>query len=114
MSSGDDEASENEAAPIEINHSTIPGNPGSPDVTKDEIDTSNTAADKIALGDSFRLNNLERPFSQDDMVYHPEADMLQLLLSKGTDFYYFTLILNGVSPGDWIPIRHLRHRVRHR
>ena len=96
-SSGDEEALENETSPVEVNHSIIPGNPGSADVTKDEIDTSNTAADKIALGDSFRLNNLERPFTEDDMVYHPEADMLELWLSKGTDFYYFTLILNGVG-----------------
>ena len=35
---------------VEIEHETIPGNPGSPDQEKDEIDTSNTAGDKNALG----------------------------------------------------------------
>ena len=80
-----------------IEHTTIPGNPGSADQIKDEIDTANTADDKLALGDSFRLNNFERPFTQNDMVYHPETDLIRLLLSKGSDFYYFTLELSGVG-----------------
>lgn len=98
-------ASEEEAAPapIEVEHSIIPGNPGNPDVEKDEIDTSNTADDKFALGDSHRLNNLERPFTEDDMVYHPETDLLYMELYKGEDFYYFTLELVGVSEEDNYP-----------
>ena len=40
---------------IVVNHTITPGNPGSPDVEKNEIDTKNTAGSKTALGDSFRL-----------------------------------------------------------
>ena len=84
-------------APVEINHTTIPGNPGKADQVKDEIDTSNTADDKLALGDSYRLNNFERPFTQDEMIYHPETDLLYLELYEGDDFYYFTLELVGTD-----------------
>jgi hypothetical protein len=31
-----------------VPHEIVPGNPGSPDLEKDEIDTSNTDGDKIA------------------------------------------------------------------
>jgi hypothetical protein len=85
-------------APTEITHTIIPGNPGSPDQEKDEIDTSNTAADRLALGDSFRLGNFERPFTQDSMVYKQENDLFYLELSEDDDFYIFSLELIG--PGE--------------
>ena len=79
----------------DIQHATIPGNPGSPEVTKDEIDTSNTAGQKLALGDSFRLGNLERPFTEDVMDYYQENDLLEMKISKDDDFYYFVLEIVG-------------------
>ena len=85
-------------APTEIPHTTIPGNPGSPDQKKDEIDTSNTAGQKIALGDSFRLGNLERPFTMDVMEYKKENDLLYLELAEDDDFFIFSLEI--VGPGD--------------
>ncbi len=91
-------ASPESPAATEISHSTIPGNPGSPDQTKDEIDTSNTAGQKIALGDSFRLGNFERPFTQDVMDYKKENDLLELSLAEDDDFYIFSLEI--VGPGD--------------
>jgi len=81
------------AAPIE--HEIVPGNPGSPDVEKEEIDTENTAGTRTALGDSYRLSNYERPFTEDDMIYHPELDLVKLQLSEGNDFYYFTHEMSG-------------------
>ena len=85
-------------APTEIPHTTIPGNPGSPDQKKDDIDTSNTAGQKIALGDSFRLGNFERPFTMDVMDYKKENDILEILLAEDDDFYIFSLEI--VGPGD--------------
>jgi hypothetical protein len=85
------------ATSVEIEHTIIPGNPGAPDVEKNEIDTENTAGTKSALGDSFRLGNFERPFTESEMDYHPETDILRLELSKGTEFYYFTFELSGVD-----------------
>jgi len=85
-------------APTEIVHTTIPGNPGSPDQTKDDIDTSNTAGQKIALGDSFRLGNFERPFTQDLMDYKKENDLLNIDLAEDDDFYIFSVEI--VGPGE--------------
>jgi hypothetical protein len=85
-------------APTDIPHTTIPGNPGSPDQEKDDIDTSNTAGQKIALGDSFRLGNFERPFTMDVMDYKKENDLLNIELSEDDDFYIFSLEI--VGPGD--------------
>jgi len=98
----DDGAGE-DAPEIVIEHETIPGNPGKADVEKDEIDTENTADTKTALGDSFRLGNFERPFTEDDMVYHPDTDMVRLLLSRGDEFYYFTLELSGTDKDENYP-----------
>ena len=86
---------EEESASVPIIHDLVPGNPGSPDVEKNEIDTENTADTRTALGDSFRLGNFERPFTESVMAYHPELDIVKLELSAGDDFYYFTFILSG-------------------
>jgi hypothetical protein len=90
-------------APIVVEHTIIPGNPGAPDVEKNEIDTENTAGTKSALGDSFRLGNFERPFTETEMDYRPETDILRLELSKGTEFYYFTFELSGVDADENYP-----------
>ncbi len=92
------ESAAQEPEAVEIEHETVPGNPGSPDQEKDEIDTSNTAGQKIALGDSFRLGNFERPFTMDVMDYKKENDLLEILLSEDNDFYIFSLEI--VGPGD--------------
>ncbi|MDP2966534.1 MAG: hypothetical protein Q8N39_10970 [Pelolinea sp.] len=100
------QASQEAPAATEITHTTIPGNPGSPDQTKDEIDTSNTAEDKIALGDSFRLGTLERPFTQDVMDYSKEVDLLEVTLAKDLDFYIFNLMLVGPNQEKGYPSAH--------
>ena len=90
------------AAFTEPEHQTMPGNPGSPAQTKNDIDTSKTADEKYALGDSFRLGNLERPFTETDMDYHPETDLTKLSLSKGSDFYYFIIeVYSGSEEGGF-------------
>jgi len=91
------DAGGSEPAAVAVTHEMVPGNPGSPDVEKEEIDTENTAGTRTALGDSFRLGNFERPFTESDMAYHPELDIVKLELSAGDDFYYFTFIMS--SPG---------------
>jgi len=85
-----------EEAPPEIQHSLIPGNSGAPEVTHDEIDTSNTAGQKLALGDSFRLGTFERPFTEGIMDYYQENDLLKVQISKDDNFYY--LVLDIVGP----------------
>jgi len=84
-------------------HSITPGNPGSPDQTKEEVDTSATAPSKSALGDSFRLGNLERPFTENAMEYQPEIDLISISLSDGSDFYYFTFEVFGPGKESGFP-----------
>ena len=97
MESFSEIAEEDKPVAVSIDHEIIPSNPGSPDVEKEEIDTKNTADTRTALGDSFRLSNYERPFTEEDMVYHPELDLVKLLLAEGNDFYYFTFEMS--APG---------------
>jgi len=80
-----------EAGFTEPEHQMMPGNPGYPELIKAEIDTSKTANEKYALADSFRLGTLERPFTETDMDYHPETDLIELTLSKSDDFYFFDI-----------------------
>lgn len=82
-------------APMEIQHNLIPGNPGSPEVTHDEIDTSNTAGQKLALGDSYRLGTFERPFTAEVMDYYQENDLLEVKISKDDNFFYIVLDIAG-------------------
>ena len=51
-------AAQTEEAPTvfsEPDHALVPGNPGPPDQTKDDIDTSSTAEDKTTVGDSSQM-----------------------------------------------------------
>jgi hypothetical protein len=89
-------------APVEIQHNLIPGNPGSPEVTHDEIDTSNTAGQKLALGDSFRLGTFERPFTTQTMDYFGENDLIEVKISKDNDFYYIVLEIYGPNKDSGI------------
>jgi len=92
-----------QASFVEPEHQTVPGNPGPPQQTKKEIDTSKTASDKHALGDSFRLGNLERPFTETNMDYHPETDLIEISLSEGSGFYYFTIEVFSGSEESGFP-----------
>jgi len=100
---GQDAAGEGKAPFVEPEHQTVPGNPGPPQQTKKEIDTSKTASDKHALGDSFRLGNLERPFTETNMDYHPETDLIEISLSEGSGFYYFTIEVFSGSEESGFP-----------
>lgn len=66
-------------------------------VTKNEIDSSLTSYMKMARGDSLRLGILERPFTQTEMDYHPETDLVSIMVSEDDNYYYFSLELNDVG-----------------
>ncbi len=48
-------------------------------------------------GDSYHVNLLERPFTANSMIYHPEIDINKVELSKDNTFYYFSIYLNNVA-----------------
>jgi hypothetical protein len=81
----------------EAQHTTVPADVVPQGVTKDEIDTSLTEYMKMATGDSLRLGILERPFSETDMVYHPETDLMNITVSEDDNFYYFSIEVNDVD-----------------
>jgi len=81
----------------EVQHMVYPEEFLSEGLIKEEIDTSKTAAKKTAVGDSLRLGNLERPFTQTEMVYHPEIDLLSVGIRDEADYYYFSLELSGID-----------------
>ncbi len=72
-------------------------------ITKDEVDTSLTSYLKMAWGDSLRLGILERPFTQSDMEYHPETDLIGITISEDDTYYYFSLELNDVDSSVGYP-----------
>ena len=72
-------------------------------VTKDEVDTSLTSYLKMAWGDSLRLGILERPYSQTEMKYHAETDLVGIMVSEDDTYYYFSLELNDVDDSVGYP-----------
>jgi hypothetical protein len=85
-------------ATAEIVHTTIPGNPSW--VSQWFMDTSSasTASQNRAYGgDQLNQNLLERPFTAQDMIYHPEVDLVRLEISQDSTFYYFVLHLSGLN-----------------
>ncbi len=83
--------------PTQIAHTTIPGNPGAPKEEMNDIDTSKTAGDRTAAGDSFRLGIFERPFTKEGMNYQQEIDILSMELTEDENFYYFSIRLAGAA-----------------
>ena len=93
------EATAEPTATREIVHTLIPGEPGW--VSQWWLDTSsaNTAGQKRANGGDFLSQNLlERPFTAQEMQYHPDVDLIRVDLGHNPTFYYIQLHLSGVNP----------------
>ena len=83
---------------IEVQHSTIPGEPGWVSQWWLDTDSSSTAGQKRANGgDNLSVNLLERSFTAQEMDYRPDIDLGRVELSQDNTFYYFILHLNGVQ-----------------
>jgi len=92
-----------ESVRLEQDDGTTPAATVPAGITKDEIDTSLTSYMKLAWGDSLRLGILERPFTATDMEYHPETDLVGIMLSEDDNYYYFSLELNDVDSSVGYP-----------
>ncbi len=65
----------------------------------EDSDASLRAYEKRTVSGDNILNNLfERPFTSEEMDYQPDLNILNAVISSDEDFYYFTLILDGVDP----------------
>lgn len=85
--------------PTEIQHQTIPVSAPLakpyPDVT-----SRDTAPEQRApYGDSFDINRLERPFTQ-DMTYIPDMDIASFSISDDGEFYFISIELVGKDPNN--------------
>ncbi len=82
-----------------IQHLTVPisapdANPY-PDVT-----SADTAPEQRApYGDSYEINRLERPFTQ-DMTYIPDMDIASFSITEDADWYFVSIELVGKNPNS--------------
>jgi len=84
--------------PVEITHTTIPGNPGW--INKWFYDTDSSQG-TVTGGDDFVANLYERPFTENEMVYRPDINITKTEMSEDNTFYYVTIYLGGTHPdGD--------------
>ena len=82
-----------------IAHVYLPGEPGWVSKYFYDTDSSTTAASKSAAGgDDYYSNKYERPFSQTDMVYYPDLDILKAEISNDSNFFYITITVKGLNP----------------
>jgi hypothetical protein len=70
-----------------------------------DVDSSGTAPQHRApYGDAYDLNQFERPFTQKDMTYLPNVDIVTFQLSSDASWYYVFITLIGTNPNDPINI----------
>ena len=82
-----------------IPHVYLPGEPGWVSKYLYDTDSSTTAASKSAAGgDDYYDNKYERPFSQTDMVYYPDLDILKAEISHDENFFYISITVKGLNP----------------
>lgn len=71
-----------------------------------DVVSSETAPEKRApYGDSYDLNRLERPFTQ-DMTYVPDLDITAFSISEDGDWYYVSIGLVGKDPNNPLGIQY--------
>lgn len=86
-------------SPEPVEHQMIPIS--APDAKPyPDVFSSDTAPEKRApYGDSYEINRLERPFTQ-DMTYIPDMDISSFSLSEDGDWYYVSIGLVGKDPNS--------------
>lgn len=99
-------SSTSESPPAEtpgVQHQNIPVS--APDAKPyPDVDSSGTAPEKRApYGDTYELNRLERPFTQ-DMTYIPDMDIASFGISEDGEWYYVSIALVGKNPNNSLGI----------
>jgi hypothetical protein len=66
-----------------------------------DVESQTTSAlHRAPYGDVYVLNRLERPFTQNDMTYLPDVDIVRFRLSSDDAWYYVFIELIGNNPND--------------
>ena len=77
----------------------LPGDVPSPVRILKDTDSSIYANQKrIVTGDNMNNNQYERPFTAKEMVYQPDIDILTISISSDSNFFYFTMTMQGLDP----------------
>ena len=86
-------------APTEIVHTITPSDPGWVHRWFNDTNSSITADENRAPGgDDYYNNELERPFTANEMIYHPDVDIQKAEIATDDDFFYFSIYLKDVNP----------------
>ncbi len=86
-------------ATIAVIHTMTPTDPKGGKLVYD-VESAGTAPEKRApYGDSYDINRLERPFTQ-DMSYVPGLDIETFTVAKDNDWWYVSMQLNGIEAAN--------------
>jgi hypothetical protein len=83
-----------------VQHQVIPSSPASVKSFMTDRSTASLAGERRAVGDSFDLNLLERPFTEQSMDYKDYLDITRAEMSLNPPFMYVTIHLEGAAPAD--------------
>ena len=86
-------------SPTPIVHTITPSDPGWVHRWFNDTNSSITADENRAPGgDDYYNNELERPFTANEMIYHPDVDIQKAEIATDDDFFYFSIYLKDVNP----------------
>jgi hypothetical protein len=97
------EVSPTEAAPVtsSVNHTDIPSEGISDRATSHDHDNASTFETKsVRSGDEYFKNDLERPFTANQMEYLPDLDIVNFSITADDNFYYIMISLVGFDEGS--------------
>ena len=95
-----------ETATPEIVHLLYPATSTSISKRVYDVISRDTAPERRApYGDSYDINRLERPFTQ-DMSYVPDLDIITFNVTSDSDWYYVSIELVGKDPNNALDIRY--------
>lgn len=90
--------------PTQIAHIMFPGEPGFISNWFYDTNSGNSASTgSITGGDDFIANLFERPFTEGEMDYRPDIDIIRTEISNDSNFIYVNIILNGEHPEGGLP-----------
>ncbi len=84
-----------------VRHQVFPVSALQPQSYPDVVSKDTAPEKRAPFGDSYKINRLERPFTQ-DMLYLPDLDIVDFGISQDETWYYVSLRLVGGNPNNEI------------
>jgi hypothetical protein len=86
-------------ATVVVTHSVTPASPKGGTLVYDVESASTAPEQRAPYGDSYDMNRLERPFSQ-EMAYISDLDITSFTVAKDNDWWYVSVDLIGTDPNN--------------